>query len=293
MLSTYIEALPRMVNPKTGRIHTTFNQAVAATGRLSSSDPNLQNIPIRRELGAQIRKCFVPREGWLMLSADYSQIELRLLAHFSEDSNLISAFQRGDDIHAFTASLITGLPVEDITPDLRRIAKTVNFGIMYGQSPHGLSQQLRITHEEAAAFIDNYFQRYPKVREYMDSIVEAVERSGYVETILGRRRYLPEINSDSHQMREAAKRAAVNTPFQGSAADIIKKAMISIHRRMNEAKLDAKMLLQVHDELVFEAPREEIESLTAIVRDEMSEVALLRVPLVVDIGTGESWGEAH
>ncbi len=293
LLSTYINALPKLINPQTGRIHTTFNQAVAATGRLSSSEPNLQNIPIRHEFGAEIRKCFIPQNGWLMMSADYSQIELRLLAHFSQDGNLISAFLRGDDIHAYTASLITGLPQDTITQELRRVAKTVNFGIMYGQSPYGLAQQLKITNEEAAAFIDNYFQRYPQVRKYLDSIEKFAEENGYVETISGRRRYLPEIESESHQMREAAKRAAVNTPFQGSAADIIKMAMISIHKKLKSQKFSAKMLLQVHDELIFEFPPNEEKKLTDLVRAEMSNVVQLRVPLVVDIGIGSNWGEAH
>ncbi len=293
LLSTYIDALPRMVNPQTGRIHTTFNQAVTATGRLSSSDPNLQNIPARGEFGHRIRECFVPREGWLLMSADYSQIELRLMAHFSEDPNLIDAFQRGLDIHAYTASLITGLPMDRITPDLRRLAKTVNFGILYGQTPHGLSQQLGISHEEAAAFINNYFQRYPKVRECIDRIIAFAQEHGYVETILHRRRYLPEIRSESHQAREAAKRAAINTPFQGSAADIIKKAMVNIHRRLSEEGFEAKMLLQVHDELVFEFPPHEQERLKELVVGEMSSVVELKVPLVVDVGIGESWGEAH
>ncbi|MCD6417733.1 DNA polymerase I [bacterium] len=293
LLSTYIHTLPKLVNAETGRIHTTFNQAVAATGRLSSSDPNLQNIPIRNELGAEIRKCFIPEDGWLMMSADYSQIELRLLAHFSEDENLVSAFLRGEDIHNFTASLITGLPQDAITPKLRRIAKTVNFGIMYGQSSYGLAQQLKITNEEAAAFIDNYFKRYPKVRSCLDSIIQFAEENGYVETIMGRRRYLPDVKSESHQMREAAKRAAINTPFQGSAADIIKMAMISIHRELEEQKFSARMLLQVHDELVFEFPPGEEKSLVELVREKMSNVVKLKVPLVVDIGIGRNWGEAH
>ena len=227
------------------------------------------------------------------MSADYSQIELRLMAHFSEDPTLIEAFKKGFDIHSYTASLITGLPMEDITPDLRRAAKTVNFGIMYGMSPHGLSQQLRITHEEAAAFINSYFERYPKVKEFVEKTIKFAEEHGYVETIMGRRRYIPEIKSESHQMREAAKRAAINTPLQGSAADIIKKAMINIHKRLREEKFSAKMLLQVHDELVFEVPREEVEKLRNMVKEEMEGVVELRVPLVVDIGVGDNWAEAH
>ena len=293
LLSTYIEALPRMINPETGRIHTTFHQTGTATGRLSSSDPNLQNIPIRGELGGQIREAFVPREGWLMMSADYSQIELRLMAHFSEDPNLLRAFHEGLDVHSFTASLITGLPMDQITPELRRLAKTVNFGIMYGLSAHGLAQQLGITHEEAQAFIDNYFRRYPKVKECIERIIQFAQEHGYVETIMGRRRYFPEINSDSYQMREAAKRAAINTPFQGSAADIIKSAMIKIFRRLNEEKLSAKMLLQIHDELVFEFPPQEQDALTELVKTEMEGVVQLKVPLVVDIGIGKNWAEAH
>ena len=282
-----------MINPETGRIHTTFHQTGTATGRLSSSDPNLQNIPIRGELGGQIREAFVPREGWLMMSADYSQIELRLMAHFSEDPNLLRAFHEGLDVHSFTASLITGLPMDQITPELRRLAKTVNFGIMYGLSAHGLAQQLGITHEEAQAFIDNYFRRYPKVKECIERIIQFAQEHGYVETIMGRRRYFPEINSDSYQMREAAKRAAINTPFQGSAADIIKSAMIKIFRRLNEEKLSAKMLLQIHDELVFEFPPQEQDALTELVKTEMEGVVQLKVPLVVDIGIGRNWAEAH
>ncbi|RKZ28753.1 DNA polymerase I, partial [bacterium] len=293
LLSTYIDALPKMINPHTKRIHTTFNQTVAATGRLSSSSPNLQNIPARGELGSQIRECFVPRDGWLMLSADYSQVELRLMAHFSQDPNLLKAFEQGLDIHSYTASLITGLPLDSINPQLRRMAKTVNFGIMYGLGPHGLSQQLKITHEEAAAFIDNYFQRYPKVKDYVERTIELAEKNGYVETIMGRRRYFPEINSDSHQVKEAAKRAAINTPLQGSAADIIKVAMININRRFHSENFSAKMLLQVHDELVFEFPPDERDRLIDMVKYEMENVVQLCVPLVVDVGVGKNWAEAH
>ena len=293
LLSTYIDALPKMINPHTKRIHTTFNQTVAATGRLSSSSPNLQNIPARGELGSQIRECFVPRDGWLMLSADYSQVELRLMAHFSQDPNLLKAFEQGLDIHSYTASLITGLPLDSINHELRRMAKTVNFGIMYGLGPHGLSQQLKITHEEAAAFIDNYFQRYPKVKDYVERTIELAEKNGYVETIMGRRRYFPEINSDSHQVKEAAKRAAINTPLQGSAADIIKVAMININRRLHSENFSAKMLLQVHDELVFEFPPDERDRLIDMVKYEMENVVQLSVPLVVDVGVGKNWAEAH
>ena len=293
LLSTYIDALPKMINPHTKRIHTTFNQTVAATGRLSSSSPNLQNIPARGELGSQIRECFVPRDGWLMLSADYSQVELRLMAHFSQDPNLLKAFEQGLDIHSYTASLITGLPLDSINHELRRLAKTVNFGIMYGLGPHGLSQQLKITHEEAAAFIDNYFQRYPKVKDYVERTIELAEKNGYVETIMGRRRYFPEINSDSHQVKEAAKRAAINTPLQGSAADIIKVAMININRKLRDENFSAKMLLQVHDELVFEFPPDERDRLIDMVKYEMENVVQLSVPLVVDVGVGKNWAEAH
>ena len=289
LLSTYIEALPKMINPQTKRIHTTFNQTVAATGRLSSSSPNLQNIPARGELGSQIRECFVPNDGWLMLSADYSQVELRLMAHLSLDSNLIEAFEQGLDIHSYTASLITGLSLDSINSELRRMAKTVNFGIMYGLGAHGLSQQLRITHEEAAAFIDNYFQRYPKVKEYVETTIEFAEKNGYVETIMGRRRYFPEIKSENHRVKESAKRAAINTPLQGSAADIIKAAMINIHRKLFDENFSAKMLLQVHDELIFEFPPDEQDKLIDLVKYEMENVIELSVPLIVDIGIGKNW----
>jgi len=294
LLSTYINSLPELINPATGRIHTSFNQTVTATGRLSSSEPNLQNIPIRSELGAKIREAFVPGSpDWLMLSADYSQVELRLLAHFSGDHNLISAFQQGLDIHSYTASLITGLPMDEITSELRRLAKTVNFGTVYGQGPYGLARQLGITREEASAFINNYFQRYPQVKEYLDSIIDFIEENGYVETIMGRRRYFPEIKSDSFQVREAAKRAGINMPLQGSAADIIKVAMINIHRSLNENGFRAKMLLQVHDELIFEFPADEQDELIELVKSSMENVVQLRVPLVVDIGIGKNWAESH
>ncbi len=293
LLNTYIEALPRMINPDTGRIHTSLNQTVAATGRLSSSIPNLQNIPIRGEFGAQIRECFVPKADWKLMSADYSQVELRLMAHFSEDSNMIEAFRQNLDIHSFTASLISGIPIGEIDKNLRRTAKTVNFGVIYGQSAFALSQQLRIPFGEAELFIESYFARYPGVKDFIASIETFVEEHGYVETIMGRRRYLPEIDSDSHQMRQAAKRAAVNTPLQGSAADIIKKAMLGISQKLHDSKLSAKMLLQVHDELLFEFPLEEEDILRQLVKSGMENVIELRVPLIVDIGIGDNWGEAH
>jgi DNA polymerase-1 len=293
LINTYISALPKLINKSTGRIHTTYNQTIAATGRLSSSDPNLQNIPVRGELGAQIRTCFVPQESWLMMSADYSQIELRLMAHLSKDENLISAFTKGSDVHAHTASLITELSMEDITPALRGIAKVVNFGIMYGMSPHGLTQQLHISYEEAKAFINSYFKRYPSVADYIVRIKNYAQEKGYVETIMGRRRYLPDLSSKSHQSREAAKRAAVSTPLQGSAADIIKKSMINIDKRLREKDFKARMLMQVHDELIFEMPEQETESLTKMVRTEMENVVELNVPLIVDIGIGHNWLEAH
>jgi len=293
LLNTYIDALPKMINPDTGRIHTSLNQTVAATGRLSSSNPNLQNIPIRGGFGAQIRECFVPKAGWKLLSADYSQVELRLMAHLSEDSNMIEAFIQNLDIHSFTASLISGIPIDEIDKSLRRTAKTVNFGVIYGQSAFALSQQLRIPFGEAESFIESYFARYPAVKGFVASIEKFVEEHGYVETIMGRRRYLPEIDSDSHQMRQAAKRAAVNTPLQGSAADIIKKAMLGISQKLYDYKLSAKMLLQVHDELLFEFPPDEEDSLRQLVKSEMETVIELRVPLIVDIGIGDNWGEAH
>jgi DNA polymerase-1 len=289
--STYLDALPAMVNRTTGRIHTSFNQTVAATGRLSSSDPNLQNIPIRRELGRDIRKGFIPRPGWTLLAADYSQIELRLLAHLSGDEAFVEAFKAGGDIHRQTASIIFDVPLEHVNSEMRARAKTINFATIYGQGAHALSRQLKIEHAEARDFILKYFERFHGIREYLDSMVEFARRHGYVTTISGRRRYIPELKEKNFSMRAFGERTAANSPIQGSAADLIKMAMIGISRALREGKHEAKMLLQVHDELVFEAPPDEIQAVQQLVRFQMENAAVLSVPLVVDIGTGGNWLE--
>jgi DNA polymerase-1 len=289
--STYLDALPALVHPDTKRIHTSFNQTVASTGRLSSSDPNLQNIPIRRELGRDIRRGFVPRAGWRFVAADYSQIELRLLAHLSQDPAFVSAFQAGGDIHRQTASIIFGVPVEMVTSEMRARAKTINFATIYGQGPHALSRQLRIEHAEARRFIDEYFERFRGIRAYLDSMVEFAREHGYVQTIFGRRRYIPELRDRNFNIRQFGERTATNSPIQGSAADLIKIAMIRIHAALQERSAAARMILQVHDELVFETPADEVEDLIALVRHEMEHAAQLSVPLVVDVGVGENWLE--
>jgi DNA polymerase-1 len=289
--STYLDALPAMVNRATGRIHTSFNQTVAATGRLSSSDPNLQNIPIRRELGRDIRKGFIPRAGWVLLAADYSQIELRLLAHLSKDPAFVEAFKAGGDIHRQTAAIIFDVPLEQVTAEMRARAKTINFATIYGQGAHALSRQLKIEHAEAREFIQRYFERFRGIREYLDSMVEFARQHGYVTTISGRRRYIPELREKNFSMRAFGERTAANSPIQGSAADLIKIAMIRIDEALRASGLEAKMLLQVHDELVFEAPGEEISRLTQLVKEQMENAAELSVPLVVDIGTGSNWLE--
>ena len=290
--STYIDALPLMVHPRTGRVHTSYSQTVAATGRLSSNDPNLQNIPIRRELGKDIRRGFVPREGWQFVAADYSQIELRLLAHLSGDAAFVSAFRAGGDIHRQTASVIFGVDLANVTPEMRARAKTINFATIYGQGAHALSRQLKIEHAEAKAFIATYFERFAGVRGWLDGAVERARESGYVETIFGRRRYIPELKEKNFNIRAFGERVATNAPIQGSAADLIKIAMLRIARALRDAKLQATMLLQVHDELVFEAPPEELAGLSTLVKREMEGAAALAVPLVVDIGTGPNWLEA-
>jgi DNA polymerase-1 len=292
--STYVDALPKLVNPRTGRVHTSYNQAVAATGRLSSSDPNLQNIPIRTEVGRQIRRAFVPgTPGWKLLDADYSQIELRIMAHLSKDTALMEIFRSDADVHRDTAGRMFNIPPEEVTLDMRRGAKEINFGIMYGMGAYGLSQRLQISIEEGEIFINNYFKQFPGVKAFIDKTIAEARANGYVTTLLGRRRYLPEINSDNRQRREFAERIAVNTPMQGSNADIIKLAMINIHRRLQEEKLSAHMILQVHDELVFEAPEEELPQLEKLVRHEMANAVQLEVPIKIGIGIGENWLEAH
>ena len=290
--NTYLDTLPGLVNPRTGRLHTSFNQTVASTGRLSSSDPNLQNIPVRRALGKDIRRGFVPRAGWTLLAADYSQIELRLLAHLSGDPAFVDAFRAGGDIHRQTASVIFGVPIELVTGEMRAQAKTINFATIYGQGAHALSRQLGIDHAEAKAFIETYFTRFAGVRAWLDQAVEQARGRGYVETIFGRRRYIPEILDRNFNTRSLGERLAQNSPIQGSAADLIKVAMIRIDSELRGSGLSAKMLLQVHDELVFECPPGEEAALTALVRAGMEGAADLRVPLVVDVGSGANWVEA-
>jgi DNA polymerase I len=289
--STYLDTLPALVNPETGRLHTSFNQTVASTGRLSSSDPNLQNIPIRRELGRDIRRGFIPRKQWKLIAADYSQIELRLLAHLSDDPAFVNAFRAGGDIHRQTAAIIFNVDVDAVTAEMRARAKTINFATIYGQGAHALSRQLKIEFAEARAFIAAYFERFVGVRRYLDSMVAFAREHGYVQTIFGRRRYIPELRDRNFNVRAFGERTAANSPIQGSAADLIKVAMIRIDQALQEADLEAKMLLQVHDELVLEAPPTEVDAVSDIVRREMVEAAELSVPLVVDVGVGGNWVE--
>lgn len=289
--STYIDALPALVNPHTGRLHTSFNQTVAATGRLSSTEPNLQNIPIRRELGRDIRRGFIPRTGALLLAVDYSQIELRLLAHLSDDPAFVAAFKSGGDIHRQTAALIFEVPLSEVTSEMRARAKTINFATIYGQGAHALSRQLKIAHAEAKEFIERYFERFQGVRAYLDSSVTFAREHGYVETIFKRRRYIPELRDRNFNIRAFGERTAANSPIQGSAADLIKIAMIRIRNRLLDERLSARMLLQVHDELVLEVPSDELEAATILVRYEMEHAATLSVPLIVDVGSGKNWVE--
>ncbi|MCC6262211.1 MAG: DNA polymerase I [Bryobacterales bacterium] len=289
---TYVDALPQLIRPATGRIHTSFNQAGAATGRLSSSNPNLQNIPIRTEQGREIRAAFMPREGWLLLSADYSQIELRLLAHFSEDPVLMSAFRNGEDIHTRTAAEVFDVMPQMVSPQMRREAKVVNFGIVYGQTAFGLATQLGIPKKEAENYIRNYFERYAGVRKWIDATIAEVRETGRTRTMFGRTRLIPDMEARNPNSRSFAERTAVNTPLQGSAADLIKIAMIRIDREMTEKGLAARMLLQVHDELVFEAPPEERDTVAALVKRQMEHVTELSVPLLVEIGIGPNWRDA-
>lgn len=293
LLSTYVESLPQLVDRKTGRIHTSYNQAVASTGRLSSNNPNLQNIPVRDERGREIRKAFVPEEGNLFLSADYSQIELRLMAHLSGDSNMIGDFLSGNDIHAATASKIFGVELKDVTREMRSRAKTANFGIIYGISSFGLSERLTIGRKEAKELIDGYFNSYPGVKKYMDESIRKARETGYVTTMFGRRRYLRDIQSRNQVVRGNAERNAINAPIQGTAADVIKIAMVRIHERLRSEKYASKMILQVHDELIFEVVPGELDRLQEMVVHEMSYAARLDVPLKVDCGTGRNWLEAH
>jgi len=287
----YVDALPRLINPKTGRVHTSFNQTVAATGRLSSSNPNLQNIPIRSELGAKIRSAFIPSEGCVLLAADYSQIELRVLAHLSEDPVLLDAFRQGEDIHTRTATEVFGMHPGMQTGEVRRRAKAINFGIVYGQTPFGLAKELEISQKEAQEFIRRYFERYLGVKQFIDATIVETRQTQETRTMFGRLRQIPEINSRNAALRNFAERTAVNSPIQGTAADLIKLAMIRIHVRLEQERLKTKMLLQVHDELVFDVPDGEVETAQALVQSEMENVIELRVPLVVAIGTGKNWME--
>jgi len=292
--STYVDALPNEVNSETGRIHTVFAQAVAATGRLSSNNPNLQNIPIRTERGRQVRKAFIPRdENHVLLAADYSQIELRIIAALSQEETMIKAFKNGEDIHASTAAKVFNVAIDEVTREQRSNAKTVNFGIIYGVSAFGLSNQTSLSRSEAKELIDTYYKTYPKLRNYMSELIDFARENGYVETVLGRRRYLKDINSRNAVVRGAAERNAVNAPIQGSAADIIKLAMINIHNRFEKENIKSKMLLQVHDELVFDAHKDEVEKIIPIIKQEMENAYKLAVPLDVEIGIGENWLEAH
>ncbi len=291
--STYTDKLPELVNPRTGRIHTSYHQAVAATGRLSSSDPNLQNIPIRNEEGRRIRQAFIAASGYKMVAADYSQIELRIMAHLSDDPSLVQAFTQGLDIHRATAAEVMGVALEDVTSEQRRAAKAVNFGLIYGMSAFGLARQLGIPRGEAQAYIDRYFSRYPGVHRYMESIRAQAHDQGYVETLFGRRLYLPEIRTANKMRRQAAERTAINAPMQGTAADIIKRAMIDIDHWLHAESINARMIMQVHDELVFEVAEGEVEQVTAQIRQRMAAAATLKVPLIVDTGIGINWDEAH
>lgn len=293
LISTYVTSLPGYINPQTGKIHTTYNQTVTATGRLSSSNPNLQNLPIRSERGKLIREAVIPDPGCLFLSADYSQIELRLLAHFSGDEHMREAFRQGQDIHAATAAKIFRIPIEQVTADQRRRAKTANFGIIYGISAFGLSQQLDCSRAEAKALIDGYFEAFPRVVDYIESQKQKAREKGYAETLFGRRRYLPDILSQNATVRSFAERNAVNAPIQGTAADIIKMAMVSISRRLHMEQLRAQMIMQVHDELNFNVPEDEVERVREIVVGEMQHVVHLSIPLIADCGVGNNWLEAH
>jgi DNA polymerase I len=291
--STYTDKLPQQVNSRTGRVHTSYHQAVAATGRLSSSDPNLQNIPIRSEEGRKIRQAFIAPPGYKIVAADYSQIELRIMAHLSGDAGLLAAFSQGVDVHSATAAEVFEVELEQVTQDLRRSAKAINFGLIYGMSAFGLAQQLGLPRNQAQAYIDLYFSRYPGVKQYMDNTRELAKQQGYVETIFGRRLYLPEINSRNAAMRQYAERTAINAPMQGTAADIIKRAMLACDVWIGSNNPEVKMIMQVHDELVFEVAEAQLAEHSETIRDIMSTAAELHVPLLVEVGSGENWDEAH
>ena len=291
--STYTDRLPDMIDPGTGRVHTSYHQAVTATGRLSSSDPNLQNIPIRTAEGRRIRQAFCAPEGRSIVAADYSQIELRIMAHLSQDKGLLGAFGANLDVHSATAAEVFGVPLEDVSSDQRREAKAINFGLIYGMSAFGLAKQLRLGRHEAQAYIDRYFERYPGVADYMTQTRELAHSQGYVETLFGRRLYLPEINARNKQRQMAAERTAINAPMQGTAADIIKLAMIAVDEWLSKTDIDALMIMQVHDELVFEVADTEVATLTSAIPDLMADVASLDVPLLVEAGVGTNWDQAH
>ena len=291
--STYTDSLPSLVNPETRRVHTSYNQAGSATGRVSSNDPNVQNIPVRTELGRKVRKAFVAEKApsWTLLAADYSQIELRVLAHLSQDAGLLEAFKSGQDIHAATASSVYGVPVDEVVPDMRRIAKIMNFGVIYGLSPHGISQQTGLSAKEGKVFIETYFGRYPGIRDYIETAKTQVKDAGYVETMMGRRRYIPEARSSNFHVRGAGERMAINMPIQGTAADILKIAMVRVQDRMDAEGLESMMIIQVHDELIFEAPREELDQVKGIVLQVMPSAMDLAVPLDIELKTGDTWGD--
>jgi DNA polymerase-1 len=291
--STYTDRLPEQVNARTGRVHTSYHQAVTATGRLSSSDPNLQNIPIRTPEGRRIRQAFIAPKGYKLVAADYSQIELRIMAHLSQDKGLLFAFEKNMDVHKATAAEVFGVVLEDVTREQRSSAKAINFGLMYGMSAFGLTKQLGITRHEAQHYIDCYFERYPGVHDYMDRTRKTAAQQGYVETLFGRRLYLPDINTRDVMRRKAAERTAINAPLQGTAADIIKRAMIAVDAWLQTEKIDARMIMQVHDELVFEVNENQIDKITSVIKEKMSQAAQLSVTLVVDVGVGDNWDEAH
>ncbi|HMK60674.1 MAG TPA: DNA polymerase I [Dissulfurispiraceae bacterium] len=291
--TTYVDALPKLINEKTGRIHTSFNQTVTATGRLSSSDPNMQNIPVRGEWGSKIRGVFIAAKDSVLISADYSQIELRILAHLCKDKGLIEAFRKNVDIHTRTASEIFSVSPDKVTSDQRRVAKTVNFGVIYGISPFGLSEALGISPKEASAIIDNYFDRHRGVKDYIDMTIHTARSRGYVQTLLGRKRPIPDINSSNNNLRMQAERMAINAPVQGTAADLIKIAMIRIWKRLKESHLKTKMILQIHDELLFEVPDNEAGTISGLIKEDMEGALSLSVPLIVGVGKGHTWAEAH
>ena len=291
--STYTDKLPDQISSLSGKVHTSFHQAVTTTGRLSSSDPNLQNIPIRTEDGRRIRQAFEPSKGNKFISADYSQIELRVMAHLSKDPGLLSAFQDGEDVHSKTASEVFNVGIDEVTPDLRRNAKAINFGLIYGISAFGLGKQLGITRNLAAEYMAMYFEKYPRVKEYMESTKESASQNGYVETLFGRRLYLREINASNAIRRQASERAAINAPVQGTAADIMKIAMIKMHQSLETEKSQAQIILQVHDELILDTPENEIDKVVNLTTEAMMGAAQLDVPLEIDIGIGDNWDQAH